>query len=418
MKIENIIRNQMCCGCGTCAGICPKEAIEMKINERGFYVPFIDKKKCTACDMCNKVCPQVNKISDFSKLNEFVFEKIPDKVIGNYVNCYTGYSTDENLRFEASSGGMVTQILISALEEGIINGVLVTRMKKDDPLISEPFIARTKEEILSAMGSKYCPVPANIMLKEIMKSKDGDKFAIVGLPCHIIGIRNVEMLIPKLKEKIVLHCGIFCGETRSFIGTEFLLKKNNLKKEDVISIKYRGKGWPGYLQIKTRSILNKIILSSYYYYGGLFGMFFKNNACLSCNDYSNEFADISFGDAWRIEKEYTNGTSLIVTRTKFVDEVLNKFYSEKKVFIKKLDIDQFISSHTHITFKKKLPVKISKIFQYKKSELMEVFCSFPFLNHFSTHPNKTIREILIQFLDLLILIQSKLINMVKWFIKK
>jgi coenzyme F420 hydrogenase subunit beta len=46
-----------------------------------------------------------------------------------------------------------------ALEEGIIDGALVTRMKKDRPLEPEPFIARTREEIIEASKSKYCGVP-------------------------------------------------------------------------------------------------------------------------------------------------------------------------------------------------------------------------------------------------------------------
>lgn len=419
MTVKNIVKKGVCIGCGTCAGICPTDAIEMEIDQRGFYLAQTNIEICNNCGVCEKVCPQINNETNFKKLNEFVFGKNPDKVIGNYVNCYTGYSIDENLRFEASSGGMVTQILISGLERGIIDGALVTRMKKEDPLIPEPFIARTKEEISSAMGSKYCPVPANIILKEIIKSKSSEKFAVVGLPCHILGIRKGEILIPKLKEKIVLHCGIFCGSTKSFIGTDFLLKKNKIEKKDVLSIKYRGNGWPGYLQIKNKNNTKNIILSSYYYYyAGLFGMFFKNDACLSCNDYTAELADISFGDAWGIEKKDTQGTSLIITRTKFAEELLNRFYLENNVSVKRLDTTQVISSKATIVFKKELPVKISKIFHYKKSELMEVFYAIPFLNYFSTHPNRIIRESFILCLDSLILIKSILRNITKQFIKR
>jgi len=250
MNTENIVKTQMCCGCGTCAGICPTDAIEMRINKRGFYIPIKNNQKCTLCGLCNDVCPQNNKNSKYKNLNEFVFGKIAnDDLLGNYINCYVGYSTNEKLRFESSSGGKITQILISVLEEGVINGALVTRMKKYDPLIPEPFIARTKEEIISAMGSKYCPVPANIMLNEIIKSKSDEKFAVVGLPCHILGIRKVEMLIPKLQEKIVLHLGILCSGVKSFFGTEFILERKGIKKENVKNIKYRCKGWPGYMQV-------------------------------------------------------------------------------------------------------------------------------------------------------------------------
>jgi len=79
----------------------------------------------------------------------------------------------------------VTALFIFALEKGLIDGALVTGMKKDKPLEPEPFIARTREKIISARGSKYCSVPANIALKEILKAKEEERFAVVGLPCHI-----------------------------------------------------------------------------------------------------------------------------------------------------------------------------------------------------------------------------------------
>ena len=47
-------------------------------------------------------------------------------------------------------------------------------------------------EPVSATKSKYCPVPANVRIKKILR-RNG-KFAVVGLPCHIHGVRKAEML--------------------------------------------------------------------------------------------------------------------------------------------------------------------------------------------------------------------------------
>src|SRR4030043_382689 len=114
---------------------------------------------------------------------------------------------DEEIRRGSSSGGIVTQLLVYALEKGIIDGALVVRMKKDKPLEPEPFIARSREEIISASKSKYCPVAANVVLKAILSEKG--RVAVVGLPCHINGIRKAESALPELKKKIVLHVGLF-----------------------------------------------------------------------------------------------------------------------------------------------------------------------------------------------------------------
>lgn len=323
MTIENIIKKKVCVGCGTCAGICPTDAIEMKINESGFYVPKIDKEKCIHCEICNKVCPQIKKYVSFKEVNKFVFDNLPppeNKLLGNLINCYIGHSEDENLRFEASSGGMITQILIVALEERIIDGALVTRMQKDKPLIPEPFIARTKNELLSAMGSKYCPVPTNTILKEILNSKEGEKFAVVGLPCHIMGIRKAEMLNKKLQDKIVLHVGIFCQSTKSFFGTDFILKQLDIKKENVRNIKYRGKGWPGSMQINNNGKDVLLPFLSGVYSGAIFP-YFANINCTDCKDHISFFSDISVGDPWGITKD-PKGDSLLISRTGVGEKII------------------------------------------------------------------------------------------------
>ncbi|OFV67263.1 MAG: coenzyme F420 hydrogenase subunit beta [Candidatus Syntrophoarchaeum caldarius] len=200
--ISQVVKDNLCTGCGTCLALCPNEAIEMVIDEKkGVYVPELNEEKCNNCGICYKVCP--GHEVDFKELNLEIFGKEPDDIlIGNYLNCYIGYSTDYDIRYNSSSGGLVTQLLIFALEEGIIDGALVTRMKKDNPLEPEPFIARTREEVIEARGSKYCPVPANVALKEILNSKEGEKFAVVGLPCHIHGLRKAQQVNEKLKEGV------------------------------------------------------------------------------------------------------------------------------------------------------------------------------------------------------------------------
>ncbi|PKP58824.1 FeS-binding protein [Candidatus Atribacteria bacterium HGW-Atribacteria-1] len=401
MNIENILKNQMCCGCGTCAGICPTDAIKMQINKRGFYIPKINEARCTHCKLCDKVCSQINKTNNFNELNKFVFGKISDdKLIGNYINCYVGCSIDENLRFESSSGGMITQILISALEKGIINGALVTRMKKDNPLIPEPFIARTRDEIISAMGSKYCPVPVNIALNEILNSKEGEKFVVVGLPCHILGVRKAELLIPKLKKKIVLHLGILCSGIKSFFGTEFILERRGIKKENVKNIKYRGNGWPGYMQVEHPNGTMYLSDTALLYYGGAFGTLFTNKCCISCNDFTAELSDISFGDAWNIEKKDTKGTSLLISRSKIGEELIKKLSFDNKIKLENIERDIVVRSQSLIYSKKKL--LRSNINHMIRDKLLST------ITWFSTHPNSLIRKYFSLNLYLLILIKSKI----------
>lgn len=239
-------------GCGTCVVVCPYNAIEMNRNIDGVYLPNIDYEKCNR--QCKGFCIEVCRgySLDFNKLNRFIFGKIREDVsLGNYNGCYIGHSSSKELRWNSSSGGIVTSLLTFALEEGIIDGALVTRMNKDNPLEPEVILARTKNQIISASKSKYCPVPVNLALEKILE--ENGRFAIVGLPCHIQGVRKAEMLNEKLKEKIVLHIGLFCTSNVSFLATEFLLEKMGIRKENVAAISYRGKGWPGETSVRLKS---------------------------------------------------------------------------------------------------------------------------------------------------------------------
>jgi coenzyme F420 hydrogenase subunit beta len=284
-----------------------------------------------------------------------IFGKEPENslesiLLGNYLNCYAGYSTDHNLRFNSSSGGLVTQLLISAFEEDMIDGALVTKMNSNNPLEPQPFIARTREEILEASRSKYCPVPANVALQEIMR-KDG-KYAVVGLPCHIHGLRKVAQLNGKLKERIVLHLGLFCSRNDSFWMTRYLLYRLGVEANDIAKIDYRGKGWPGMLSIKLRS--GSEIDWPLKGWMGLHNFcVFTLSRCLLCCDGTAELADVSFGDAWLPEfREDRVGRSIIVSRSLIGERFLQRAVSCNKAELKELSAGKVIKSQGMMRFKK------------------------------------------------------------------
>lgn len=328
--IESVVRDGLCTGCGTCVGICPMDAIEMVIDHRrGIYLPYLDKEKCDQCGICFHVCP--GHAVDFKQLNQEIFGKEPrDALFGNYLNCYIGHATDYDIRYNSASGGLVTALLIFALDEGIIDGALVTKMRKDRPLEPQPFIARTREEIISAAKSKYCPVSANIALKEILKEEG--RFAVVGLPCHIQGIRKAEIVNKRLKEKIALHFGILGMHTDSFSETEFILQKYGIRKELVAQLDYRGQGWPGTVTIHLKDGTAKSI--PYLDYITLHGLrLFTPRRCNLCRDMTSELADVAFMDPWLPEvlAHEKTGKSLIMPRTKVGKAICQSAKSKKVI---------------------------------------------------------------------------------------
>ena len=349
-NIASFVKRNLCAGCGTCAGVCPQNAISMQIDrERGIYVPRINEL-CDNCALCLKACPGYQV--DFLHLNAEIFGRVPDDIqLGNWVNCYAGYSMQNDLRCAAASGGLITTLLLYAMDKGIINGALVTRMKKDKPLEPEPFIARTREEILSAAGSIYCPVPANVALKQIIDTGETERFAVVGLPCHIQGIRKLEKANPLLKDRIVLHLGIFCSHCDTFKSTDYLVKKYKVSKAAISSITYRGTGWPGYLKFEMKDKTTiRIPYGDYIHHHAL--RYFIPRFCLFCCDAVCQLSDLTFMDAWlpEIKARDKMGTSFMISRSTRGQELVEAALQKGIITLQTTDRGSIIRSQGNMQY--------------------------------------------------------------------
>jgi coenzyme F420 hydrogenase subunit beta len=224
------------------------------------------------------------------------------------------------MRWNAASGGIVTALLVAGLRGQVFDGALVTQMDPQSPLKPMPILATREEEIKAATGSKYCPVAANLMLRDILEA-DG-RFAVVGLPCHIHGLRMAQAKIPKLREKVAICIALFCGLNMRPLGTQVALRRRHLPVEKVEELRYRGQGWPGDLQVRMQD--------GQTYSESLFSYFDSNFSayemyrCTQCSDAFGELADISCGDAWLPEYRENDdkGTSVVIARDTGGEELL------------------------------------------------------------------------------------------------
>jgi coenzyme F420 hydrogenase subunit beta len=235
LDVSLVDQSGLCIGCGTCYAVCPNGAINLYTDSIRGYRIEVDHEKCADCELCWKICPSV----DVSR-NYHEYRKELNKWLGPHLGIYLGNSKDRDVRYHSSSGGFATELLIFALKKGMIDGALVTRMSKDNALRAEAYLARTEGEILAAMGSKYNISPVGSMIKELGKS---GKWAVVGLPCHILAFKKTSRIIRELNDRIVLYVGLFCNHTLYPQATRFLLQKEGVPVEKVESISYRGEGW-------------------------------------------------------------------------------------------------------------------------------------------------------------------------------
>jgi coenzyme F420 hydrogenase subunit beta len=338
------------------------------------------------------VCP--GHSVELQRLSSSLFNNTEEVLnIGRFVKCYTGHSLDYNIRYHAASGGVVSSLLIFMLENKLIESAIVTRMSKGNPLEPEVIIAKTRQKILEGKSSKYCPVPLNLALTQIMSSSSG-KFAIVGLPCHIHGLRKAEIHFPVLKNKI-FYLGLYCSSTRTFGATEFLLQKYGILKNDINSFAYRDERCLGNMLIR----LKKNIVKKYEYlnYYPPIRSFFIPHRCTLCIDHTAELADISFGDI-HIPEYWDDkiGTTSIIVRSEKGNQVLANAYEKKYISLEPVDKKLIIKSQQSSLKRKKCQIFV----RFKLLRMLGM--KYPVYDNSAYH-TKSLQEYLKHFISALIL---------------
>lgn len=329
MKITNIsqvAQKGLCLGCGVCQDICPQKCVT--INHGYTNIPMVNDGGCVDCSKCLKVCAGIG--IDLENRSKALFEtdfSHYHQEIGRYLKCYSGYSNSFDIRYHSASGGCVSQFLIWLLEQGIIDGAIVTSFKKSDPMRPQPLIARTKDEILSGRSSKYCVVSFDGIISEILKTPG--RYVLVGLPCHIQAFRKVLDVCHQIKERVIGYFSIYCSTNKNILSQDYLLYRYHVDKGRLDSFTYRDEGCPGSMYFRDKNgdtIVPPIDYMSYY-----FGLrsFFSMPRCSLCNDYYGELADVCFGDLdhgpYREDKI---GVNSIVTRSKHWDGLINRCKEE------------------------------------------------------------------------------------------
>ena len=335
-SITYIVEHLLCTGCGTCQDSCPNDSIIFKVK-KGLNTPLVNQITCRnkkGCSICYDICP--GKGIDLMHQGENLFNEKEIKVdyyIGRYLNCYSGYSSNDDIRYHSAAGGMVSQFLIYLIEHKVIDGAVVTGFESENPMKPYSYIATTKEDILKGRSSKYCPVALNGMATEI-KNQLG-KYIVVGLPCHIQGLRNLEKIDKKLKEHIFGYFSIYCSSNRNFYAQDFIINNYGIDKKNLKSFAYRDDGCLGFLKAEHNN--GQIVKIGFGKYYPLLRSFFKPKRCLTCIDHYGDLADVCFGDI-QVGK-YKNdkiGINSLIVRNAMFDLLLNQAKKDGIIVLDKI----------------------------------------------------------------------------------
>ena len=250
---------------------------------------------------------------------------------------------DSAVRSNGASGGILTGTLLHLLQTGKITGAVVLTMDKEHPWRAVPTIARTKEEILASAQSKYVVSPVNVILSQL-QNEEGP-LAYVGLPHQVFAIRRLQQLRHPSVRSIKYIFGPFFGNELEGASVDAFLRKFRAKKSDVTDFQYRAGEWPGYLQAKLRD--GRTVKIPKFHANYLIPFYITENSLLS-HDLTNEFTDLSGGDAWApVYEERGKGFSLLITRTEQGDALIREMEAGGKIELHDIDEAQAVRMQSH-----------------------------------------------------------------------
>lgn len=295
----NIEDKKECTACSACTHICPKQCIKMVVDTCGFQYPEVNNKLCIECGLCEVICPITQKFRPDNKIRQV----------------YAGWSKNNRIRFESTSGGIVSEVAQMILREG---GCVVGAIYGDNNYIQHA-IAETDVQLDKLRQSKYAQSDLTDIFSNVKHRLKSQKVLFCGAPCQIAGLKSY---LGKEHENLYTIDFICRGVNSPKAYNAWLreLEQKHKAKIKRVWFKYKEDGWkksPKCTRIEYENGDTEVLKAenNAFMSGYLGPNLYIRPSCGDCKfKGANRFGDITVGDFWGIEPSYDNdqGTSLVL----------------------------------------------------------------------------------------------------------
>lgn len=314
----------LCCGCTSCASICPHDAIRMKPDAMGFKYPVVDVEKCTDCGLCEIVC-------------DFVAPKSCEVELPVH---YAVRHKDEAHLMTSRSGGAFIALSDAVLAVG---GVVYGASFNEDFTVSHKRAENSDERDLFK-GSKYVQSDLGDIFRQVRDDLiHGRQVLFSGTSCQVAGLRSFL----KGRFEDLLYCvDVVChGVPSPAVWKSYLEYMSSTEKASLKRVEFRDKLHFGWSDHKESFIFSDGTIK----YGDVFRHLFYKHLILrpSCGEclytVTAGSSDVTIADFWGIEQvdpdfnADNKGCSLVFCRTPRGNELFAR--SSDSLFVRDVHID-------------------------------------------------------------------------------
>ncbi len=322
---SEVITSGLCTGCAGCVIACPHDVIGYN-HEAGGYKPFhiedeLGPTDCghgqKGCTSCTRACPRFRAWEPQANEHLFDRDRADDEVAGIYSDILLTRASDDMVHRMGQDGGLVSALLIWALDNDYIDGALTSYLEGGDAATwrAIPGVATNREEVLAGAGSRYT-YSANTLAMDEAKERGLKRLALVGMSCQSsIAPVMWSRKIGKVSKPIVFNIGLLCSKTfDDAIFEELFEAKYRIPKSEITKMNIKG-----VFQIWTRD-------GSYHEVNLKECHDWTREGCNHCPDFAAEHADISTGG---IGKD--NDWTLTIVRTDVGREIIQRMIADGSI---------------------------------------------------------------------------------------
>jgi len=272
---------------------------------------------------------------------------------------YIGYSSDTDIRFKSSSGGVGTAIIkyLLSLPE---YGTAMTFLFNKEKCAYEPKLIYSFDEY-NCCGSIYQDFDNIGFVKRNMDKIIGG-IIVTCMPCQVRAIRNI-LNRHHINSFIISLC---CSCQTIVEGTWCYYKFLGIDKKQVVNVQYRGNGWPSGIQITLEDgTVVKRANWSYPWTVMYSSLLFRPKRCLGCRHKTVSEADVNLADPWlkEYEDDDVTGNSIVILNTEESAKVYYEMLANDLVVSKQVDEETYIKSQKGTIEEKKKVIEHKKFYK-------------------------------------------------------
>ncbi len=287
-SVARVVGSDLCVGCGLCEAV-TRGRVPMEMTASGSLRPAsVDEFEVGEEKAIVSACPGV-------VAEPRADEGVPvDLVWGAHRSLLHAWAGDPQVRFEASTGGVLTALGQHLLRERQVKLVLHVGADPQSPLRSRWVVSETVEAVFANSGSRYGPAAP---LAGLLVALDRDEpFAVIAKPCDLGAIHRYAAIDDRVDRLCIARLAMVCGGQSRLTKALAVLDGLGVGEDDVVSFRYRGNGNPGPTRVETVDGSSHTL--SYSEMWADESTWAVETRCKFCPDALGEAADIAAADAW------------------------------------------------------------------------------------------------------------------------